>query len=89
MKEQPDVLVFWVVVTDCLEEIYGLDHAKAGALSAKLRDNIEGTAPRESRTLFYHAEPIDVAGDLAGQREKSLSELEWKKYDSILARRHW
>ena len=89
MIEEGEVEVFWDVVKDCLEQIYGIGHAKAAAARAKLRRSVEQELPRDSRALFYHAEPIDVARDLAGKDKDDLSDVDWKKYDSILAHRRW
>lgn len=89
MIDQSEVQTFWEVVQDCLEQIYGLTRAKALATSAKFRKSVEEKSPRDSRALFYHAEPIDVARDLAGKAKDDLSEVDWKKYDSILAQRKW
>src|SRR5437870_2377606 len=93
MYDPADAEVFWAVVKDCLEEIYGFSRTRASARSTRLRTTIEQASlrpssngqapPRSLRNLFYHAEPIDVAGDLAG-RGQTLSEGDWRKYDIIL-----
>jgi hypothetical protein len=88
MSVQADKEVFWAVVRDCLEEIFGFEQAEAAARSHNLRDQVDRSSRRPYKDLFYHAEPIDVAGDLA-ERKGRLSKTDWKRYDDILARHHW
>jgi hypothetical protein len=88
MKEQNDNDLFWDVVKACLHEIYGLGRSEATTKSKRLRTTVEKTPTKSFPGLFYHAEPLDVAGDIAG-RKCDLSEKERKKYDAILARRGW
>jgi hypothetical protein len=80
--------LFWAVVDDCLQEIFGISASEADARSQKLRCEVEKTRPKRGTELFYHAEPIDVAADLAGKGRK-LKSADWRKYDAILARRKW
>jgi hypothetical protein len=88
MSRQAETDVLWEVVQDCLESIFGLEHAEAIALREQLRTTLAGSSHERAGNLFYHAEPIDVASDLAG-RKRPLAEADWKKYDTILARHGW
>lgn len=80
--------LYWAVVNDCLQEIFGLAASEAEARSQKLRCELEKARPKSSTDLFYHAEPMDVAADLAGIAKK-LTSTDWKTYDAILGRRKW
>ena len=56
---------FWEVVEECLTTIHG--HAKlvAHGRSLDLRTRIESAPLGMSSNIFYHAEPFDVACDIA------------------------
>ena len=45
----------------------------------RLRDKINA-APEETQTIFYHADPFEVAADLAGRREGPISQEEQEEY---------
>jgi hypothetical protein len=53
---------YWDLVKRTLEEIFGVDPAHADALRREVK-----TWPAQEQLLFYHAEPLDVAADLAGR----------------------
>ena len=55
---------YWQVVRRTLSEVFGQTDSRD---MEKLRHQVEGSPPAE-RTMFYHAEPLDVAADLAEQR---------------------
>jgi hypothetical protein len=65
---------YWAVVRDCLREFHGmaapLARRKVAALRKKL-DELPG-----NRESFFHAEPFDVAGDIARNRLKIGNHLE-------------
>ncbi len=78
---------FWEVVEDCLTDIHGLSRSEARRRSHVLRAEIESPPPGLSSDIFYHAEPFDVACDLAGNR---LDIWQYRgQYDLILNRHHW
>ena len=78
---------FWQVVEDCLTDIHGLPPSEARRRSHDLRAEIESPPPGLSSDIFYHAEPFDVACDLAGNQ---LDVLQYRdRYDLILDRHHW
>jgi hypothetical protein len=78
---------FWKVVEDCLTEIHGLSLSEAGQRGRNLRAEIESPPQGLSSDIFYHAEPFDVACDLAGNRLDVLQHRD--QYDLILDRQHW
>ena len=87
MIRQQDKKAFWAVVRDCLVEIYGLSRSSARTRSKRLRDVMERAPERHYGDIFYHAEPFDVACDVAG---KSLDLSQYRaRYDAILNRHNW
>jgi hypothetical protein len=78
---------FWDVVEDCLVEIHGLSKPAAHQRSVDLRARIESPPTGMSSEIFYHAEPFDVACDIAG-RQLDLSHYRFQ-YDYILNRHNW
>ncbi len=78
---------FWQVVKDCLIDIHGLSPSEAQKRSRDLRAEIESPPQGLSSDIFYHAEPFDVACDLAGNQ---LDVLQYRsQYDLILDRHNW
>jgi hypothetical protein len=78
---------FWEVVEECLITIHGLAKLEAHRRSLDLRIRIEGTPSGMSSDVFYHAEPFDVACDIAG-KQLNLSQYR-RQYDSILQQYNW
>lgn len=78
---------FWNVVYDCLHEFRGKTPPAAADLVANLRKAVEDAPPEFSSDIFYHAEPFDMACDLAGQPLK-LDPLR-HAYDAILNQHKW
>ena len=78
---------FWDVVEDCLVEIHGLAKPDAHKRSMDLRTKIESPPTGMSSEIFYHAEPFDVACDIAGS-QLDLSQYRLQ-YDLILNRHNW
>lgn len=62
------VSVYWKTVLDCLVEIHGLRPTRARAAVAASRARLDSAPPEINRDLFYHMEPFDVAGSLAGRQ---------------------
>jgi hypothetical protein len=78
---------FWNVVKDCLENIHRMNGYDAERKSEDLRRRIESPPPGISSEIFYHAEPFDVACDIA---ETYLDLQSYRNpYDQILARHYW
>jgi len=78
---------FWQVVEDCLEEIHNLPRTDAHARSTDLRKRVERHPRGISGEIIYHAEPFDVACDIAGN-QLDLSQFR-NQYDAILNRHNW
>jgi hypothetical protein len=53
--------LFWAVLEAALSEVFHDDPASAQRLKADLAG-----ASESERSLFFHAEPLDVAADLSG-----------------------
>jgi hypothetical protein len=87
MIQKQDKNAFWNVVKDCLVEIYGLTPRDACVRSQKLRGSIEETPDRRYGSIFYHAEPLEVANDIAGKKIDLVKAQH--KYQAILAKHNW
>jgi hypothetical protein len=78
---------FWKIVEECLITIHGLTKPEAYRKSLDLRTRIEAAPAGMSSDIFYHAEPFDVACDIAG------NQLDASQYhqqcEPILHRHHW
>jgi hypothetical protein len=57
--------VFWSVVRQCIQEFHPRCARSTLPKATRLRKTVRGM-PLEQKVLFYHAEPFDVACDLAG-----------------------
>lgn len=57
---------YWRVVEDCLVKFHGYDPLEAAKLVDGLRERLSAKLPTDDRSIVYHAEPVDVACDLAG-----------------------
>lgn len=78
---------FWKIVQECLIELHNLTQFDALQRSQDLRTKIEAPPPGLSSELFYHAEPFQVACDLAASQ---LDLTQYRApYDAILSRYHW
>ena len=79
--------VFWEIINECLVEIHGLSQREAHKRSLDLRTRIESSQAGISSDIFYHAEPFDVACDIAG-KQLDLSQYR-PQYEPILNRHNW
>ncbi len=86
MSRKKDKECFWDVVKDCLRDIFGLTSKEATVRINQLRSDIEKDGKKHD--IFYHAEPLDVAADLANLHH-DFSQAEIKIYDAILNKRGW
>lgn len=78
---------FWEVVEECLIAIHGLTKPEAHRRSLDLRTRIESAPAGMSSDIFYHAEPFDVACDIAGNQ---LDVSQYRPhYEPILQRHNW
>ena len=78
---------FWAVVEDCLVDFHHLTRAEAHSRSAALRRQIDDPPEGIDSDVFYHAEPFDVACDIA-ENPLDLG-LNRSKYDVILKNNKW
>lgn len=78
---------FWHVVRACLMTFHEFSDSEAGEKSMALRERIEAPPAGMSSDIFYHAEPFDVACDIAG-KPRDLSECR-EQYDTILREHRW
>ena len=78
---------FWQIVQECLVTIHGLQEDVAQRKSGALREQLESPPTGMSSEILYHAEPFDVACDIAKQR-RELSDYR-EKYQEILSRHRW
>jgi hypothetical protein len=79
---------FWGVVKNCLREFHNQDEVAANDLAERLRRKIENPPRGLSSDIFYHAEPFDVANDLAGGNPVELAQVR-AQYEKILERHDW
>jgi hypothetical protein len=79
--------MFWKVVEECLITIHGLTKPEAYRRSLDLRTRIEAAPAGMSSDIFYHAEPFDVACDIAGN-QLDVSQYR-QQYEPILHRHNW
>jgi len=78
---------FWEVVAACLIAMHGFAKPEAHRRSLDLRTRIESAPTGMSSDIFYHAEPFDVACDIAG---RPLDAAQYRQqYEPILHRHHW
>jgi hypothetical protein len=77
---------FWGAVEDCLVEFHGLSISQSHQMSNMLYERIESPPQGISNDVFYHADPFDVACDLA-EYQLDISETR-SQYDKILNRHH-
>jgi hypothetical protein len=78
---------FWKVVEECLVQIHRLEPMEARARSTDLRKRIEHPPRGLDGDDIYHAEPFDVACDIAGNAFDIATYR--KKYDSIARKYNW
>lgn len=75
---------YWKLVEETLQEVFnkGFDKLReCKELQSKVNEG-----ERKERQIFYHAEPLDVAADLAGE---PLTPEQVDKYLDIAKRYHW
>jgi hypothetical protein len=78
---------FWEIVEECLTGIHGLAKPEAHRRSLDFRLRIESALSGMSSDIFYHAEPFDVACDIAG-KQLDLSQYRGQ-YEPILQQHNW
>lgn len=69
---------YWATIMDCLTDLHKLNQLDAEQKIIELRNKIKG------HDIFYHAEPFDVACDLADQQLNMIAYM--SKYKAITKR---
>ncbi|HET7461109.1 MAG TPA: hypothetical protein VFJ82_07665 [Longimicrobium sp.] len=59
---------FWAAVRECLIEFHGSAELDAVRKVAEFRSRLEQAPPGVSLDMIYHAEPFDVACDIAHEQ---------------------
>ena len=78
---------FWQIVEECLVTIHGLQRDEARRKRVALRERLESPPTGMSSEILYHAEPFDIACDIAKQpRERSDYR---EQYNQILSDGNW
>jgi len=77
----PEVDRYWNLVKETLEHVF----QKSAGVADVLRKEID-KRPAEEQLLFYHAEPLDVAADLA-RKHPNTSEVQ--AYLSLASKAGW
>lgn len=87
---QPNKAKYWRLVRICLTEVYGVSPRLASKLVTALRSRLAETDACDrndhaSQIDTYHAAPVNVAADLAGN-DRPLNAEGWKLWLEILDR---
>lgn len=67
---------YWSTVVRTLKEVFDVGSTED---LDRLREKVD-EAPAATQTAFYHAEPFDVAADLAGRRGDRVTAEEKQRY---------
>ncbi len=73
---------YWNAVRETLRTVFGEEDA--GTVVASARERLERVTA-ETRQIFYHASPFQVASDLAGVTDTGLSGRYLSSYREIIA----
>lgn len=80
---------FWQVVKACLAQFHGFSESEAEEATMRFRKRIESPPASLSSDIFYHAEPFDVACDVA-RKPLPLGLSDYRhQYDLILNEHRW
>src|SRR5437773_1647744 len=75
---------YWGCVKEALRDVFGKNEELADQARTRL-ESLEGEK-EEHFNIFYHANPLEVAGDLAGQRSSEITLEQKKSYQELLKR---
>ena len=85
--------LFWDIVSECLVEFHGLNHAEAYENSAKLRGRLKELGRPNDMVypsdMVYHEEPFNIACNLMDRRLKLEDPEHRTRYQAILQRHSW
>lgn len=82
--EYPDPNAYWDVVKETLQDVFNTQPDELEEFR-NLRNRVS-ESELEERQIFYHAEPLDVAADLA---EQLPTPEQVERYLTITRRRNW
>lgn len=66
---------YWDLVERTLKEVFD----SAPSVAKGLRDEVDEASP-DTQAAFYHADPFEVAADLAGHRDKPITPDRKQRY---------
>lgn len=78
----PNKDAYWRLVDLTLEQVFNGNPADARAFRLRL-----DSAPPEEQTIFYHAEPLDVAADIADVVQATPQQV--ANYNNLARREGW
>ena len=85
--------LFWDIVSECLVEFHGLNHAEAYKSSANLRGRLkELSRPNDMvypSDMVYHEEPFNIACNLMDRQLKLEDPEHRNRYQAIRQRHGW
>jgi hypothetical protein len=73
---------YWGVVKRVLVHVFHDDAQKADIARTRLEDFERGAG--EPQTFFYHADPFEVAADLAGRRGREITSEQKQRYQDLI-----
>ncbi len=76
---------YWEMVIKSLQDIFEVTPTESSELVNTLVKRLHERPPEE-RLLFYHAEPLDVAAELAGE---PATEPQIENYKTLANKFHW
>ena len=86
MTAEASIKEFWDLVQACLVELYGMSDQKAAKAAQRLwsRGANGRRAVPSTRSSVYHAAPIHVAMNIAG--DEFLTDALWERYRRLVER---
>jgi hypothetical protein len=75
---------YWRIIHDCLTALHHWNPAEADNAIARLRERLAVREDADFPTMIYHAEPFEVACDIAAQQLDYAAHRE--AYEAILHR---
>jgi hypothetical protein len=73
---------YWARVKQALRDVFRGDEKEADGARKRLDDFEE--LKGQPQTIFYHADPFEVAADLAGRRGQEVTPDEKARYQQVL-----
>lgn len=77
--------LYWAMVKRTLETVFAMNPQESEQAVNSLIIRIS-ERPFDERILFFHAEPLDVAADIAGEQP---SESQIEKYTELARQNYW